>query len=42
MCKEGSSEENRMFVDEYQREDFDKQMKAAHEDAVLAKVIKNE
>jgi hypothetical protein len=41
--EEGSSEENWMFLDEYeQREDFDKQMKAAREDPELAKVMKDE
>jgi len=40
---EGSSEENWMFPDEYeQREDFDKQMKAVHEDPELAKIINDE
>jgi hypothetical protein len=41
--EEESPEENWMFLDEYeQREDFDKQMKAAHEDPELAKVINDE
>jgi hypothetical protein len=41
--EEGSSEENWMFLDEYeQREDFDKQMKAAREDPELTKVMKDE
>jgi hypothetical protein len=41
--EEGSSEENWMFLDEYEkREDFDKQMKAAREDPELSRVIKDE
>jgi hypothetical protein len=41
--EEGSSEENWMFLDEYERrEDFDKQMRAAHEDPELSKVINDE
>ena len=41
--EEGSSEEHWMFLDEYEeREDFDKQTKAVHEDPELAKVIKDE
>ena len=41
--EEGSSEEDWMFLDEYEnREDFDKQMKAVREDPELAKVIKDE
>jgi hypothetical protein len=41
--EEGSSEENWMFLYEYERrEDFDKQMKAVHEDPELAKITKDE
>jgi hypothetical protein len=37
--EKGSSEENWMFIDEYQnREDFDKWMKTAHEDPELMKL----
>jgi hypothetical protein len=41
--EEGSSEENWMFLDEYEaREDFDKQMKIMREDPEIAKVVKDE
>jgi hypothetical protein len=42
-AEEGSSEENWMFLDEYeQREDFHKQLKAAREDPELSKVLNDE
>jgi hypothetical protein len=38
-AEKGSSEENWMFLDEYERrEDFDKWMKTVHEDPELAKL----
>ena len=38
--EEGSSEENWMFLDEYEhREDYDKWMKAVHEDQELTKLM---
>jgi len=41
--EEGSSEENWMFLDEYEaREDFDKQMKIMREDPEIAKVVRDE
>jgi hypothetical protein len=42
LTEEESSEENWMFLDEYeQREDFDRTMKATREGTELAKVIKD-